>query len=105
MISRISAWGDDENTAGHRDIVRQASPACTFSIGPLRNANATSALASRGGVARCSTADTDQQAARQTRERMLQELSGRPVLVIGTHFAGATAGRIIRDGDAYRLDV
>lgn len=53
----------------------------------------------------CSTADSDQAAARATRERMLQELSQRPVLVIGTHFAGATAGRIVRDGDAYRLDV
>ena len=46
---------------------------------------------------------SDQEAARQTRERMLQELSQRPVLVIGTHFAGATAGRIIRDGCTYRL--
>jgi len=36
---------------------------------------------------------------------MLKELSQRPVLVIGTHFAGATAGRIVRDGDAYRLAV
>ena len=52
-----------------------------------------------------STADSDPEEARQTRERMLQELSERPVLVIGTHFAGATAGRIVRDGDAYRLAV
>ena len=52
-----------------------------------------------------STADSDPDAARQTRERMLKELCGRPVLVIGTHFAGATAGRIVRDGDAYRLAV
>jgi hypothetical protein len=36
---------------------------------------------------------------------MLRELSERPVLVIGTHFAGATAGHIVRDGDAYRLAV
>jgi hypothetical protein len=36
---------------------------------------------------------------------MLQQLSENPVLVIGTHFAGATAGRILRDGDAYRLAV
>ena len=28
-----------------------------------------------------------------------------PTLVIGTHFAGATAGRVVRDGDAYRLEV
>jgi hypothetical protein len=26
-------------------------------------------------------------------------------LVIGTHFAGPTAGTVVRDGDAYRLKV
>ncbi len=52
-----------------------------------------------------STADSDPDEARRTRERMLGELCDRPVLVIGTHFAGATAGHIVRDGDAYRLAV
>ena len=52
-----------------------------------------------------STADSDPAEAQRTRERMLGELCDRPVLVIGTHFAGATAGRIVRDGDAYRLAV
>jgi glyoxylase-like metal-dependent hydrolase (beta-lactamase superfamily II) len=52
-----------------------------------------------------STADSDPGQARETRERMLAELAGRPVLVIGTHFAGATAGHIVRDGDFYRLAV
>jgi hypothetical protein len=36
---------------------------------------------------------------------MFNRLADCPVLVIGTHFAGATAGRIVRDGDAYRLDI
>jgi len=27
------------------------------------------------------------------------------VLVIGTHFAGATAGKIVRDGATFRLEV
>jgi len=53
----------------------------------------------------CSTADSDPETGRRTRERMLAELSSRPVLVIGTHFAGATAGRIVRDGDTYRMDI
>jgi glyoxylase-like metal-dependent hydrolase (beta-lactamase superfamily II) len=53
----------------------------------------------------CSAADSDPAMGQQTRERMLKELSSRPVLVIGTHFAGATAGRIVKDGDAYRMDV
>jgi glyoxylase-like metal-dependent hydrolase (beta-lactamase superfamily II) len=52
-----------------------------------------------------STADSDPDQAQQTRERMLAELAGRPVLVIGTHFAGATAGHIVRDGETYRLAV
>ena len=52
-----------------------------------------------------SAADSDPGMARATREHMLSELSTHPVLVIGTHFAGATAGRIVKDGDAYRMEV
>jgi glyoxylase-like metal-dependent hydrolase (beta-lactamase superfamily II) len=52
-----------------------------------------------------STADSDPDMAQRTRERMLGELCDRPVLVIGTHFAGITAGHIVRDRDAYRLAV
>lgn len=51
------------------------------------------------------TVDYDQAASTATRRRMFEELAGSPVLVIGTHFAGATAGRIVRDGDAWRLQV
>ena len=29
--------------------------------------------------------------------------SGTPVLVIGTHFAGPTAGRVLRDADAFKM--
>jgi glyoxylase-like metal-dependent hydrolase (beta-lactamase superfamily II) len=52
-----------------------------------------------------STADSDPREARYTRERMLTVLAGTRALVIGTHFAGRTAGRIIRDGEAFRLAV
>jgi len=52
-----------------------------------------------------SAADSDPEQAQRTREQMLKELSERPVLVIGTHFAGATAGHVVRDGDTYRLEV
>jgi glyoxylase-like metal-dependent hydrolase (beta-lactamase superfamily II) len=50
-----------------------------------------------------STADSDPIEARRTRERMLTRLADTPILVIGTHFAGRTAGRIVREGDALRL--
>jgi len=41
---------------------------------------------------------------RKTRLDFLARSAQTPVLVIGTHFATPTAGRIVRDGDAYRLD-
>jgi glyoxylase-like metal-dependent hydrolase (beta-lactamase superfamily II) len=50
-----------------------------------------------------STADSDPAEARHTRERMLTDLADTPILIIGTHFAGRTAGRVVRDGDAFRL--
>jgi glyoxylase-like metal-dependent hydrolase (beta-lactamase superfamily II) len=50
-------------------------------------------------------ADSDPDQGIATRRRMFQRLAGTPVLIIGTHFAGATAGRLVVDGDSYRLDV
>lgn len=49
--------------------------------------------------------DYDQQQSTATRREFYASLAGEPVLVIGTHFATPTAGHIVRDGDAYRLDV
>jgi glyoxylase-like metal-dependent hydrolase (beta-lactamase superfamily II) len=50
-----------------------------------------------------SNADSDPAEARQTRERMLTRFADAPILVIGTHFAGRTAGHVVREGDAFRL--
>ena len=50
-------------------------------------------------------ADSDRDQGIRTRLDMFEKLAGTPTLVIGTHFAGATAGRIVRDGNAFRLDV
>jgi glyoxylase-like metal-dependent hydrolase (beta-lactamase superfamily II) len=44
-------------------------------------------------------ADSDQAQAAATRRRFLAERAADGALVIGTHFAGATAGRIVADGD------
>lgn len=41
--------------------------------------------------------------AAQTRNDVISALAGTPTLLIGTHFAGATARRVVRDGDGYRL--
>lgn len=52
-----------------------------------------------------SSADQDPEQAEATRRAFLKRYSDRPVLVIGTHFATPTAGHVVRDGDAWRLDV
>ena len=49
--------------------------------------------------------DTDGALAEQTRRDFLARYADRPVLVIGTHFATPSAGRIVRDGDAYRFAI
>lgn len=49
-------------------------------------------------------ADDDHEAADATRRSFLDRYADTPTLVIGTHFAGPTAGRLVRDGDTFRLD-
>jgi glyoxylase-like metal-dependent hydrolase (beta-lactamase superfamily II) len=53
----------------------------------------------------CAVVDSDVAQALATRRDFLARLAGTPTLVIGTHFAGPSAGRLVRDGDAYRLAV
>jgi glyoxylase-like metal-dependent hydrolase (beta-lactamase superfamily II) len=52
-----------------------------------------------------SSADTDPNQADRTRKAFMARYADTPTLIIGTHFAGPTAGRLVRDGDAYRLAV
>ena len=49
--------------------------------------------------------DSDPKAAAVTRARLFAEWADAPILVIGTHWAGPTAGHVRRDGDAFRLEV
>lgn len=50
-----------------------------------------------------SAVDYDPERARQTRREMFARLADAGTLLIGTHFATPTAGRVVRDGDAFRL--
>jgi glyoxylase-like metal-dependent hydrolase (beta-lactamase superfamily II) len=49
------------------------------------------------------TIDHDARESTATRERIFGFLAGTPTLVIGSHWAGATAGQVVRDGAAFRL--
>ena len=50
-------------------------------------------------------ADYDRDASTATRVRMLEQLEASGALMLGTHFARPTAGRIVRDGETWKLDI
>jgi len=50
-------------------------------------------------------ADSDKQAAVDTRARLFGEWADQPILVIGTHFPAPTAGYVVSEGGAFRLEV
>ena len=53
----------------------------------------------------CPFVDFDDEQSRRTRRSFLERCADKPMLVIGTHFAAPTAGRIVRDGDTFRFAV
>jgi glyoxylase-like metal-dependent hydrolase (beta-lactamase superfamily II) len=51
-----------------------------------------------------SSADSNPAQADRTRKAFMARYADTPVLIIGTHFAGPTAGRLRRDGEVYRRE-
>ena len=51
------------------------------------------------------TFDSDPVAGASMRRSVMERVAGQPILVIGTHFAAPTAGRVKRDGGAFKFDV
>jgi glyoxylase-like metal-dependent hydrolase (beta-lactamase superfamily II) len=49
--------------------------------------------------------DFDPDLAIKTRQEVFSDAADRKILVIGTHWAGATAGRVVREGDSLRFEV
>ena len=47
--------------------------------------------------------DADPDTARTTRRRLLADAAATNVLVLGTHFAGTSAGRVLSADDGYRF--
>jgi hypothetical protein len=47
--------------------------------------------------------DMDKEQGARTRCEFIDRFANRPTLIIGSHFAGPTSGRIVSDGDAWKL--
>ncbi|MFE3742144.1 MBL fold metallo-hydrolase [Streptomyces sp. NPDC059134] len=54
------------------------------------------------GIGAC--VDIDPRQSEATRRKLLGSLAGTDTLLLGTHFAPPTAGRVVTHGDAYRLE-
>jgi len=52
----------------------------------------------------CPPFDVDPALSHPTRRALLSDAADKSVLLIGTHFAAPTAGRIVRDGGAFRFE-
>jgi glyoxylase-like metal-dependent hydrolase (beta-lactamase superfamily II) len=52
-----------------------------------------------------STVDTDQQRAALSRHCLLERFAGTDTLMIGSHFSFPTAGKLVKDGDGFKLIV
>lgn len=50
-----------------------------------------------------SRGDTDRELSARTRTEFLRSVSGTDTLILGTHFAGASGGHVVPDGDTYRF--
>ncbi|MEE8558482.1 MAG: MBL fold metallo-hydrolase [Myxococcota bacterium] len=49
--------------------------------------------------------DTDEALAYETRTRFMERYADTSVLILGTHFADPTSGRIVRDGKTWRFEI
>ncbi|MBT6095883.1 MAG: MBL fold metallo-hydrolase [Rhodospirillaceae bacterium] len=88
------------HTPGHVSVLIESKGEQAFITGDMLHHPCQMAHPEWGAVV-----DEDKPQAVQTRHDVFSRFAGTPTLVIGTHFAAPTAGRIVRDGDAYRLDV
>jgi glyoxylase-like metal-dependent hydrolase (beta-lactamase superfamily II) len=88
------------HTPGHVSVVIESAGERAVITGDLAHHPVQFAQPELG-----SPADSDRAAAAQTRRRFREECRADGALVIGTHFAGATAGRIVCEGASWRFAV
>ncbi|HCB34626.1 MAG TPA: MBL fold metallo-hydrolase [Acidimicrobiaceae bacterium] len=87
------------HTPGHVSVVISSGGECAVITGDMTHHPVQFAHPDLASIA-----DWSQEGSSATRRAAYERWSdGR--LVIGTHFAGRTAGRIVADGDAWRFDV
>ena len=88
------------HTPGHHSVVVESKGERAVITGDMTHSPIQFAIPNMA-----SHADTDGERAVKTRQAFVARYGSTPTLVIGTHFAGPTAGHIVADGDTWRFDV
>jgi glyoxylase-like metal-dependent hydrolase (beta-lactamase superfamily II) len=88
------------HTPGHHSVVVESKGERAVITGDMTHSPIQFAIPDMA-----SHADTDGERAIRTRQDFVARYGSTPTLVIGTHFAGPTAGHIVADGDTWRFAV
>ncbi len=98
VCAGVSLLPTPGHTPGHVSVELRSAGVAAFITGDLMHHPCQ--------IARphwAATADVDAAVAVATRMHILERVAASGELLLGTHFASPTAGRVVRDGDTFRL--
>lgn len=99
LTDEVSLVPTPGHTPGHVSVLIESQGQSAIITGDMMHNPIQIAVPGREG-----RFDMDKTRAARTREEFVQRFAGSPTLVIGSHFAEPTAGRIVADGTAWKLE-
>lgn len=98
ITEEVSLIPTPGHTPGHVSVLIRSGGEEAVITGDMMHHPIQLALPDRPG-----NFDMDKEQALRTRREFVARFTDKPTLVIGSHFPGPTAGRIVRDGTAWKL--
>jgi glyoxylase-like metal-dependent hydrolase (beta-lactamase superfamily II) len=95
----VSLWSSPGHTPGHVCVRIESRGEVAMITGDMVHTPVQLAVPEWSSIA-----DTDAVEAEASRLRLLREVGGGAALVLGTHFPGKTAGRVLRNGAGWRFE-
>ena len=95
----VSLWPSPGHTPGHVSVRIESRGEVALITGDMLHTPVQLARPEWSSIA-----DTDGKEAERSRLRLLSEIGAGAALVLGTHFPGRTAGRVLRDGASWRFE-
>jgi len=100
LTNEVSVFPTPGHTPGHVSVLIESRGERAVITGDLMHSPIQIAIPATEG-----NFDMDKPLAARTRSDFVQRFCDSGTLIIGSHFAEPTAGRIVKDGVAWKLDV